>query len=186
MELIRIFVSDDSENGLWSIHLTGAPQNEFDKLFDLLNDVEWLENFFSENKTDLNSIFWGCLTIDEAVLRTLAEVEEIEDILYHFTEQGFAGSDNNLQHLFKPLNNFEYYITIHQKSKARIKKGWLRLYAIRLAENCFIVTGGAIKLTHDMKREHLQYELKKLDHTRTYLRNNGIDYPEDFNTYQDE
>jgi hypothetical protein len=32
------------------------------------------------------------------------------------------------------LNNFEYAITVHQKSKARIRKGWLRLYAIRLAE----------------------------------------------------
>jgi hypothetical protein len=91
-----------------------------------------------------------------------------------------------LQHLFKPLNNFEYAISIHQKSKGRVRKGWLRLYAIRLAANCYMVTGGAIKLTADMKRSHLEYELKKSEQTKQFLRTNGIDYPEDLNSNKDE
>ena len=57
-----------------------------------------------------------------------------------FSEQGFGGPETTLQHLFKPLNNFEYAISRHQKSKARIRKGWLRLYAIRLAGFCYLVT----------------------------------------------
>ena len=185
MKLIPIFVSDDSEDGLWSIHLDGQPQNEFDKFFDLMNDIEWLHGFFERNKLDLHSGFFGHITIKVAVLRTIEEVEEMEDTLYDYSEQGFSGN-SNLQHLFKPLNNFEYAITIHQKSKARIKKGWLRLYAIRLAENCYLVTGGAIKLTQDMKRDHLQTELKKLEQAKLLLRDNGIDYPEDLNTFRDE
>jgi hypothetical protein len=44
-----------------------------------------------------------------------------------------------------------------------------------------IVTGGAIKLTKDMRGEHLQYELKKLEKTKLFLRNNGINFPEDLN-----
>jgi hypothetical protein len=60
------------------------------------------------------------------------------------------------------------------------------LYAIRLAENCYLVTGGAIKLTLDMKREHLQNELKKLEQAKLFLRSNGIDYPEDLNPHKDE
>jgi hypothetical protein len=90
------------------------------------------------------------------------------------------------RHLFKPLNNFEYAITAYQKSKARIRKGWLRLYAIRLAENCYLVTGGAINLTLDMKRAHLQNELNRLEQAKLFLRSNGIAYPEDLNTYKDE
>jgi len=185
MKLVPIFVPDDSEDGLWSILFDSESQNEFDKFFDLMNDIEWLHAFFERNKADLNSGFFGHVTIKVAVLRTIGEVEEMEDTLYDYSERGFSGS-GNLQHLFKPLNNFEYAITIHQKSKARIKKGWLRLYAIRLAENCYLVTGGAIKLTQDMKREHLQAELKKLEQAKLFLRDNGIDYPEDLNTYRDE
>lgn len=63
------------------------------------------------------------------------------------------------------------------------RQGWLRLYAIRLGENCYIITGGAIKLTHHMRRDHLQAELKKLKLVQTFLQNNDINYPEDLNIY---
>ncbi len=167
---------------IWMVNL----QNEFDKFFNLTNDIEWLHNFFKQNKADLHGGFFGSITIAVAVSRTLDEVEEMEYSLYDYSEQGFGGSDDNLQHLFKPLNNFEYAIALHQKSKARIKRGWLRLYAIRLAENCYLVTGGAIKLTLDMKRDHLQNELSKLERAKQFLHDNGIDFPEDLNNYKDE
>ena len=40
MKLAPIFVSQDTEDGLWSIHLDGESQNEFEKFFDLMNDIE--------------------------------------------------------------------------------------------------------------------------------------------------
>lgn len=184
MKIVRIF--GRSDDGIWSIHLNDEMHNEFEKFFDLMNDIEWLHNFFEKNKGDLMAGFFGRITTSEAVLRTLEEIEEMEDVLYNYTEQGFANNGKCLQHLFKPLNNYEYAITTHQKSKARIKRGWLRLYAIRLAQNCYLITGGAIKLAFDMKRKHLQNELVKLDQAKTLLRNNGIDYPEDLNIFNDE
>lgn len=186
MKLVPIFVPDDSDDGLWSIHLDGELQSEFDKFFDVMHDIEWLHDFFEENKIDLHGGFFGKISIGLAVSRTLEEAGEMEDSLYDYSEQGFRKKDSNLQHLFKPLNNFEYSITAHQKSKARIRKGWLRVYAIRLAANCYLVTGGAIKLTLDMKKGHLQNELKKLELAKAFLRSNGITYPEDLNTFIDE
>lgn len=186
MKLVRIFVSEDSADGLWSIQLDGEQQSEFDKFLELMNNTAWLYEFFEENKADLESDFWGNMTIGRAVLKTTGEIGHMEDALYDSAEQGFVAGSNNLQHLFKPLNNFEYAIATHQKSKVRILKGWLRVYAIRLAQNCYLVTGGAIKLTRNMERKHLQKELKKLDQARMFLRNNEIDYPEDLNTYQNE
>jgi hypothetical protein len=169
-----------------SIHLDGEQQNEFDKFFEVTNDIEYLHNFFDKNRSDLMAGFFGKMTTGEAVLRTLEEVEEMEDALYDYAEQGFTGNGNCLQPLFKPLNNFEYVICAHQKSKARLKRGWLRIYAIRLAQNCYLVTGGAIKITYNMERIHLQDELMKLEMAKTFLRNNGIEFPEDLNTYQDD
>jgi len=43
-----------------------------------------------------------------------------------------------------------------------------------------------MKLTLEMKRNHLQNELKKLEQAKQFLRSNGIDYPEDLNNYKDE
>lgn len=185
MKIVRIFVEDGREDGLWSVHLEGRMQNEFEHFFDLMNNVEYLYHFFEKNKPDLMAGYFGKLTTEEAVLRTLDEVEEIEDALYNFTEGGFAGNGNCLQHLFKPLNNYEYAICSHQKSKARVKKGWLRMYAIRLAPNCYLVTGGAIKLTCDMKPTYLQHELTKLEKVKTFLKSNDIIFPEDLNILTD-
>jgi hypothetical protein len=98
----------------------------------------------------------------------------------------FKDKSITLQHLFRPLNNYEYTISVPQKSKARIHRGWLRLYAIRLSANCYVVTGGAIKLTHDMKSADLQYELSKLERTKSFLSYNGIDFPEYLKIYRDE
>lgn len=186
MKLVPIFVAEDSEDGLWSIQLEGSAQSEFEEFFDRVNDVEWLYDFFDQNGVDLYGGFFGNVSIGESASRTLVEAEEMENLLYDFSEQGFRGTETTLQHLFKPLNNFEYAISRHQKSKARIRNGWLRLYAIRLAENCFLVTGGAIKLTPNMKRDHLEYELKKLEQAKQFLRTNGIDFPEDLNDFKNE
>jgi hypothetical protein len=47
---------------------------------------------------------------------------------------------------------------------------WLRIYAIRLADGVYIVTGGAIKLTATMQeREHTLKELYKIDQVRRFL-----------------
>lgn len=186
MKLVPIFVSEDSEGGLWAIQLDGEPQSEFDRFFNWITDAERLYNFFDENRGDLHRGFFGNISIEDAVSRTLEEAGEMEDSLYDYSELGFEGANTTLQYLFKPLNNFEYAIASLQKSKARIRKGWLRLYAIRLAENCYLVTVGAIKLTQDMKKAHLQDELRKLELAKQFLRNNGIDFPEDLNSYRDE
>ena len=60
------------------------------------------------------------------------------------------------------------------------------MYAIRLAPNCYLVTGGAIKLTYDMRPKHLQNELAKLEKAKTFLKNNDIEFPEDLNILQDD
>ena len=186
MKLIPIFVVEDREVGIWSIQLDNKSRSEFEEFFDLVNDIEWLRRFFIQNSSDLQDRFFRGITIEAAVLKTLDEAEEMEDLLYRYAEEALEGSGRHLQQLFKPLNNYEYALVAHQKSKARIRQGWLRLYAIRFAPNCYLVTGGAIKLAYSMTSGHLQTELRKLDLAKQYLRNNGIDYPEDLNNYKNE
>ena len=61
------------------------------------------------------------------------------------------------------------------KEKARIKDrnqhaSWLRIYAIKLEPGCYIITGGAIKLTRTMQeRTHTLEELNKMEAVRNFL-----------------
>nr|WP_295864741.1 hypothetical protein [uncultured Chitinophaga sp.] len=180
MEIVHVMTSRDGENGLWSIQLDDKLQCEFDLFFRTMSDFVWLRKFFSDNLQDLTSGYFGNISIDDAVERTADEIEMIENRLAYCVQRDFTGFNASLEHFFRPLNNFEYVIA-HQKSKARLRNGWLRLYAIRLAANCFIITGGAVKLSLNMRKKHLEYELHKLDLTKRFLKNNHIDYPQDLN-----
>jgi hypothetical protein len=61
----------------------------------------------------------------------------------------------------------------------------LRIYAIKIGPNTFIVTGGAIKLVGKMdERTHLLKEKQKLDEIRNYLKEEGILDQDDFEMYE--
>lgn len=87
-----------------------------------------------------------------------------------------------LQNIFQPLNNNEYTLKPLQKSKARgnREKRWLRIYAIRFAANCFVITGGAIKVTLGMEAPYLQEELLKLEKVRQFLVDHDVRDQTDF------
>lgn len=84
----------------------------------------------------------------------------------------------NLDTIFRPLENSRISEILLGKEKAKIKDrprhaSWLRIYAIKLEPGCYIITGGAIKLTHTMKeREHTLNELNKMEQVRNYLISN--------------
>ena len=54
------------------------------------------------------------------------------------------------------------------------------MYAIRFAGNCFVVTGGAIKLTLNMESPCMQEELRKLERVRQFLVDHDLLIQEDF------
>ena len=57
----------------------------------------------------------------------------------------------------------------------KIKDGWLRLYAIRIDHNTFVITGGGIKLVRTMQEDKLlEEELQKLKDTQQYLIENNL------------
>lgn len=66
------------------------------------------------------------------------------------------------------------------REKARLKRNvghssWLRIYAIKLEQGVYIITGGAIKLTLRMdEREHTRRELEKMEKVRQYLLEENI------------
>ena len=61
----------------------------------------------------------------------------------------------------------------------------MRIYAIKIGPNTYIVTGGAIKLVGTMEeRTHLLKEKQKLDDIKYYLKEEGILDQDDFEMYE--
>lgn len=156
-----------------------SSQNEFRRVFNNWQDPEYLEAFFDKYKNDLHSEFYNSVSTEDAIIKTIQEAFEFQQRILSFAETGKKDLSQSLQTLFKPLNKRDeakYPIPEYQKNKAYgSKKSWLRMYAIRIEDNVFIVAGGAIKLTKTMSvRGHLKKELEKLEEVKQFLISEGI------------
>lgn len=157
---------------LFSVRFAGESKHELRKVFELWNDWAYLESFFDEHYADLLA-FWENTSVEEAVTATIDEAHKLEKALLRVAHLGRDGGFENLSTLFKPLQRYTCGLEKLERSKARGFRmhSWLRIYAIRLSVNHFVITGGAIKLTRTMnERAHLEEELRKLDAVREFLK----------------
>ena len=165
---------DITEDGrLWAVRYEGESDNALYNLFEQWNDVTWLRAFFKENIEDLTSYF-KITDVNQAIMDTIDDSERLQCIILDISPEA------DLDAIFRPLENSRIADTTLGKEKARLKQrirhsSWLRIYAIKLADGVYIITGGAIKLTATMQeREHTQVELTKMENVRNFLLSEGI------------
>lgn len=189
MKLVRIFVNEETCEGLYAVRYQSELLDEYERLFDLWADTQQIMQYCVANEGYLKAEHFDGQSIDQTVTKVHDEAAELEYLLEDFSEKGFKGGDN-LQMLFRPLLNKQYKLPEHQETKAKVQgkrsfpKPILRLYGIRLGENTIVITGGAIKLTKTMD-EHPDTvkEVEKLVEVKAFLKKNGLDNDEDLNDY---
>lgn len=120
-------------------------------------------------------------------MKTLEDAITLFNELEDYTKSGFKNElDENLTDFFKPLHKNETNLPKYQASKTygvEIKNSWLRLYAIRIDVNCYIITGGGIKLVKAMQdTPYLAQQLEYIKQTQRFLEQQNISYPEDLHT----
>lgn len=182
MEIVRIFA-----DCLYAIRYDSEEADEFERLFDQWQDIEYLEGFFEDNKQDLQHGFYGTFSIEEAVKATRNEARWLQQEFRKMARKTVSEQNRGLDALFKPLDNNQYRLIelIKSKTKGNRNRSWLRIYAIRVDANLYVVTGGAIKLTATMKeRAHTQKELQKIERCREYLRTQGLIDEQSFKEFE--
>ncbi len=164
------------EDSLYSVKYEGDEFSEFVRIFDNWTNASFIFDFFTNHSHDLYSPVWNGISVTEAVIRTRNEAIAFEEKLLEVAQLGKMVLTDGLSSLFSPLVN-GMFEPILEKDKAKAnRRSWLRIYAIRIDVNLFLVSGGAIKLTRTMnEREHLKIELQKMDATRKYVKANGED-----------
>ena len=170
MTFVRIIEGYDH---LWAVKSQDKEYDELTDLFEKWNNAEYLLNFFTENFDDLKG-FFHIERLSEAINDTMDDAEALEELILDFPYT------ENLDELFTPLSAADNRGAELSREKARNwdnrrHASWLRVYAIRLEPNIYVITGGAIKLTRTMQeREHTMAELDKLNRCKAYLRDNGV------------
>jgi len=160
MKIVSIFADQ-----LFAFHYDNEKMNELQRLLTLWNDISYLHEFVTHNKSDVPQKG----NIHKLIFQLIDNANDIDETLNETSKN----PERKLEEFFKPLNNQEYQFVELSKQKGR--KSFLRLYAIKIDTNCFIITGGAIKFHHLNKdRPHTQEEMQKLDKCREYLKDNNV------------
>ena len=172
-------------NTLWAVRYDGMTDNALQTLFEQWNNPEWLVDFFLANMSDLESYF-KITDINQAIFDTIDDNQRIQCLILDISPEA------NLDKIFRPLENSRTSEMLLGKEKARIKErsqhaSWLRIYAIKLEPGCYIITGGAVKLTRTMQeRAHTLAELNKMETVRNFLIDGGAIDADGFIDYMSE
>lgn len=182
MEFVRSIKGYDH---LWAVKYPEKDADELTLLFREWRNFNYLLVFFLANLEDLKA-FFQIQRVGEAIQDTFDDACALEKLILDFpyTEE--------LDGLFHPLSLSDTRSAELTREKTRNwdrarHASWLRIYAIRVEKNVFVVTGGAIKLTPAMQdRPHTQLELEKLNKCRDYLKVNGVFDQDSFLDYIDK
>ena len=148
------------ENQLYSFHYDEYNENEYERNLNQWSNTAYLYEFAKENNIQDIVAF-----VDEIS----DNLEELEDLINEIAE-----TDEQFKRLFIPLKHAETNKTISLR-KGKINHNRLRLYAIKLIDELFIITGGAIKMSQRMlDHPGTAKELSKLSAARQYLEINDI------------
>lgn len=161
MKIVNIFA-----NKLFAFQYKGEKYNELRRLLNLWSNTSYLLQFTTENKTDIPKN----KRIEELIFTLIENANKIDAILNEIKNN----PDRRLEDFFKNLNNNEYRIDI-LLAKQKGRQNFYRIYALKIDNNCFVITGGAIKFHHlNKNRPHTQIEMQKIDQCRDYLKENGV------------
>lgn len=169
-------------NNLFAVHFDEKNQNEYESAFTLWQDLDYLINYFSANSSLLESDFWKSVPIptdyEDLAINVVNESFDLQKYIQEIATNTSNGEGNDFDSFFQELGgkykNLRQYIP--QKAYGTNTPTMLRLYAIRIEKNCYLIVHGGIKLTKEIHdTPTLRDELfVKIDNVLQFLRANGI------------
>lgn len=189
MKIAPIFADIQTEQPIGLFGIVIAPEkdaeNEYDKLLYKLYDRVFLYNFFKnpERQTILKRGYYSGTSMSDAIRKTFKEIKRFESDLKSNYDRGLESLIYYLNIKFKALDNSEYRSNELQKVKSRgnSNKNWIRIYAVRVSKDFYIITGGGVKLTKFIQEDaDLDKERRKLNRVTDFLKEEGLYDPESF------
>lgn len=172
MDIINI------KGALYTVHYDNEEDDEYSRLFNQWSDLNYLEDFLYEHRQYLDSDFWTSIGYsssdwDLAANEIIDEAEALENYIDDLTNNG------ELDSYFTPLDgNFKYlYEILPVKGYGKgTPPSFIRLYAIKLKDNAYVIVYGGIKLSDKIQTSP---DLKdnvfhKIDIVLAYMKQHGI------------
>ncbi len=182
MEIVSIY-----PDYLFAVKFDDKDLNEYENAFSLWRDLDYLVEFFDEHKGLLETEFWhNSLSSTDSEDLAQAVVDEsfdFERYIKEIADNTTNGETPDFDEFFQELGGQYKFLREHvpHKSYGTASPTMLRLYAIRVSKNCYVVVHGGIKLTKQIQdTPQLNKELfSKIDNVLRFFKANGIIDTED-------
>ena len=161
MKIVAIFAEK-----LYSFSFEG--ESVFSEMLNKWNDAEYINDYYKDNEQIIeNNPYVDCRSKKEFRERIVSNAEDLDLSLLKLVVS------NKLDDFFEVLSINEPVSKLLSKRKG--KQMLLRIYALKIDKNVFVITGGAIKLTQKMQdHSDTNKELKMLDKCRNFLQENRV------------
>ncbi|MCC8118228.1 MAG: hypothetical protein LIP09_05700 [Bacteroidales bacterium] len=168
---------------VFSVIFDNQENDEFHEAFKLWRDLDYLSEYFARNFELLNTSFWkeaGLSTenIDDALDWVTTDALNLRQLIYKLSLNSKNGILPDLDRYFEPLDGQYSFVTslIPSKGYGVFRPSMIRLYAIKLDSNCYLVIHGGIKLTAIIADtpELNEVLFRKIDSVLEYFKRNGI------------
>lgn len=176
MDIVQII-----PNRIYSIRYDGEERAEYYRLFNKeWTDVDFLMDFFQSHPEFTENAFWGFLGNDPEIAsaRVIRDANLLETHLKELANNSDNGTTPDLEHYFEPLEGKYFYELdmTPMKGYGTLEASFLRLYAIRVEHNCFLIVYGGIKLNDKIQNSPVLKEnvFRKIDSVRQFLKDEGI------------
>lgn len=184
MDIIEIF-----KPHVYSIRFDENGVNEYDRIINQWHDLDYLSKFFSDNKNYLKDEIWttsglNSNDIEKFVERVIDEANALEEHLEYLVGNIRNDDKPDLDDYFHYLDGKYCYVSemTPVKGYGTRNPSLIRLYALKVEPNCYLIVDGGIKLCDTIQNspELKDHVLQKIDKVITSLKKEGIIDKDDF------
>lgn len=172
---------------IYSVRYDHKEENEYDSLFSQWYDLDYLGNFFQSNNRWLIMDIWRNInTLELASRQVIDEADEMDSTLFRLYENTVKGIKPDYDSHFYDFGGKYQYVMEYcpVKSYGYKTPSLLRIYAIKMESNTYLVTGGGIKLGKSIQDSPgLSHIITDIENVRNWLKKNGIIDKNDINKY---
>jgi hypothetical protein len=184
MEIVEIY-----KDWLYSIAFDEEDLSEYHRVFKEWHDLDYLINFFEDNKNFVNSKFWKDAGLDPdnpefSAERVIDEANDLEMYISKLVDNVSKGLKPDFDQYFHFLDGKYKCVWSLEPVKAygTAAPSLLRLYAIKIESNCYLIVYGGIKLGSKIQNSPVLKDnvFRKVEEVLDFLKSNGILDSEDF------
>ncbi len=168
---------------LYSIKFDEADNDEYSRVVKLWKDLDYLVAFFQANAKEIDQPFWREAGLNPndpntSAERVVNEAMALTDHIHKLAHNAQAGRLPDFEYFFHPLGGKYSYVRELEphKSYGSFRPSLLRLYAIKMGLNVYLIVFGGIKLGKTIQNSPgLKDEVfKRIDNVIAFLKSNGI------------